>query len=240
MSPPLELCVLRPEGVRLVTPELADGRRPHWDAAAWEGLVERFPRRLELRGVAEVVTQLEQRFAPHDTAMDAVAAEGLHRALRLSRREAADPRVWRFLAIVAFPQAVRHRWEHHSFSTMRSRFVRPGTRPDSNALSRWWWIAELTCEGADYALTRKALARAPLTNAIFIRSLSFYRPAVEACLSVLSEAPGEAIERTMYELSRWLALVPLEGLGRGDLEVRLRGLLEEALASKATGASPED
>ncbi len=228
MSAPDALMVLRAEGVRLATAELGDGRLERWPDEAWQGLVEQPTRRIDLTELTRVMADLTQAFARYDTRMDGTAAERLHRCLQLTRREASDVRLWRFLAIIAYPNVVRHRWEHHSASTMRARFIRAGTRPDSNAFSRWWWIAELTRQGDHYGLTHRAFARAPLTNAVFVRSLSFFRPAVEACLTVLEHEPADAVERVMFELSRWLALVPLEGLSRADLEDRLKVCLRQA------------
>lgn len=216
------LQLLKAEGARLVTPSLASGEVAQWPAEAWSDLVDSMPRVVQLGPLHALVEDVRTRFAPFDTAMDGYVAPRLHRALQLTRREASDDRVWRYLAVIARPDLVRHRWENASWSTMRSRFLRAGTRPDSNALSRWWWIAELTRNGADYALTERVLQRLGLCNAIFIRSLSFHRPAVAACVAELELDSPEVIERVMLELNRWLSVVPLEGLTESDLVRRLR------------------
>ncbi|MBL8915771.1 MAG: hypothetical protein JNM17_34050 [Archangium sp.] len=109
---------------------------------------------------------------------------------------------------------------------MRSRFLSPGTRPDSNAFSRWWWIAELSRNGTDFSLTERVLQRSGLCTAIFIRSLSFHRPVVAACVAELELDPPDVIERVLLELNRWLSVAPLEGLTEADLVRRLRELKE--------------
>ena len=105
---------------------------------------------------------------------------------------------------------------------MRGRFLRAGTRPDSNALCRLWWMAELTRSDKDYAVTERVLRSQSLANAIFVRSLSFYRPAVEAVVDALEGRPSEELERAMVRLTRWLSVTPLEGLSTEDIAGRLR------------------
>jgi hypothetical protein len=191
-----------------------------------------------LQAFHEAVDTLEQRFERYDTAIDAELAPLLHRALKLTRREAADVGVWRFLTVVARPDFVRHRWENRSWATMRTRFLRPGTRPDSNALARLWWIAELTRTDSDYALTGRVLKSQSLANAIFVRSLSFYRPAVLALIDTLEDRGADELERTMVRLTRWLAVTPLEGLSTEDISRRVRSFLgTETLSGGRIGAA---
>ena len=168
---------------------------------------------------------VEKRFQPFDTALDADLAPRLHRALKLTRREAADVGLWRFLTVVARPDFVRHRWENKSWATMRTRFLRPGTRPDSNALGRLWWMAELTRADSDYSLTARMLKSQSLANAIFVRSLSYYQPAVVALVDTLENRGADEVERTMVRLTRWLGVTPLEGLSSEDISRRVRSFL---------------
>jgi hypothetical protein len=66
------------------------------------------------------------------------------------------------------------------------------------------------------------LRRSTLATAIFVRSLSFYRPAVAACAAVLNDVPADAVERALLELNRWLSVTVLEGLSQAELEAALR------------------
>jgi hypothetical protein len=229
----MRLLRLLPEAKRLVVPELASGAWDRPPESAWRPLVEELARPVDLAALDAAIDGCLSATQPFDPAIDALLAPALHRALPLSRREAADPGIWRFLTVVHRPDFVRHRWENKSFAVTRSRFWRPGTRPDSNALARLYWIAELTRDGSSYALTVEVLRRQSLANAIFVRQLCFHRPAVAACAGVLAEAPAELVERALLGLTRFLALVPLEGLSEEDLRAVLRRLVRQA--SRASG-----
>ncbi len=222
------LRVLHPDGRRLVEPELASGERNRWPEEAYASLSSEHPRLLVLDALDERLDALMADTTPFDASIDRRAAPAIHRALPLTRREAADPGVFRFLAVVHRPDFVRHRWEYRSWSTMRTRFWRPGTRPDSNAFARLWWIAELSRDGDDYALTERVLARQPLANNLFVRDMSSYRPLVEAYADVLDEAPSAIIEACTRALQRRLSTVVLESLSVDELRALLRELRDRA------------
>jgi hypothetical protein len=219
-----KLLRLTNDGQRLATPDLASGETEQWGEATWLDVVAAFSRDVALGPLHKALDGISKRFEPFDTAIDGALAPELHRALRLTRREAADLGLWRFLTVVARPDFVRHRWEYNSWAQMRARFLRGGTRPDSNALCRLWWIAELTQSENDYSLTERVLRSQSLANAIFVRSLSFYRPAIAAIVEVLGGEAAEEVERRMVLLTRWLAVTPLEGLSFEQLVARLRSL----------------
>ena len=63
------------------------------------------------------------------------------------------------------------------------------------------------------------LARQSLAIQLFVRAWSAYRPAVEACVDVLGDAPSEVVERVAREVSRHLGTVTLEALGAHELRV---------------------
>lgn len=222
---------LRADAVRLVTPELASGVLVRPTEPALEGLVEPATREIELDGLREALERLMTATSPFDAAMDARAAVDVHQALQLTRREASDPGIWRFMTVVVSPEFVRHRYENNSWSTMRSRFWSMGTRPDSNTLFRLWWIAELSRDGADYELTRRILTRQTLTNAIFVRNLSWYAPAVRAVAETLEHESREVIESVMLEFTRLLGTAPLEGMSHPQL-VDVLGALRELCRSR--------
>lgn len=82
----------------------------------------------------------------------------VHATLRLSRREAADKRIWNYLTVVEFAEYVRWRWrdsEDPEDVVPVDRFLGEDSK---NALARLWWAAELTRNGADYSATVKALS----------------------------------------------------------------------------------
>ena len=217
-------------GRKLVTPDLARGEIVRLPEEAWKTSVEPIGRDVMLRDLDDALDDVISRTTAFDAAaIDSAAAPAIHAALRLTRREAADIGVWRWLAVVHRPDFVRHRWEFRAWSTMRDRFWRAGTRPDSNAIGRLWWIAELTHEGRSYALTERVLSSQTLANAIFVRQLSTYAPAVAAAADALTSAPGHVVEATLLRLHRHLSIVPLEALSDAELV---------GLMSRWTGESP--
>lgn len=205
-------------GRRLVTPELGRGEIKGHSEETYRSHVEPLVRTIDLDEFDEAMTTVIATTRRWESSeIDPRAAPEIHRALPLTRREAADPGIWRFLAVVHCPEFIRHRWEFRSWATIHSRFWRPGTRPDSNTIGRLWWIAELTVVDGGYDLTRRVLAAQSLTNPIFVRTLSDYLPAVQAAVDVLEGKPGQVVERVLLRLHRHLSIVPLEGLTREDL-----------------------
>lgn len=211
----------------LVTRELASGEKSHYTLEEVQRFLEECEHVVGLDALDEVIENIVAETTAYDTGIDAIAAPAIHRALPLTRREASHPSVWRYLAVVRYPDLVRHRFEMRSWSTMRTRFWVPGTRPDSNTLSRLWWIAELTRDGDDYELTGRVFARQTLATNIFIREFSFYRPAVEAFVDVLGEAVPDDIERVVPRFRAALSTLILEGQSRDQLRGLLGKLLDQ-------------
>src|SRR5262249_11138333 len=73
-----------------------------------------------------------------------------HATLRLTRREAADRRIWAHLATVLLPDYTRWRWRDPGEPGGPAAIDRFVGDEATNAISRPWWIAELTRDGADY------------------------------------------------------------------------------------------
>ncbi|MCC7537325.1 MAG: hypothetical protein IT379_13975 [Deltaproteobacteria bacterium] len=222
-----------PEGKRLVTPELVSGALPAHSAATLGPFLEMLDIEIDLGPLGEAVDSMVAASTPFDTEIDRGLAPTLHRALPVSRRDAADPGIWRYLAIAFRPGFVRHRWENRSWATMRSRFWSPGTRPDSNAFGRLWWIAELTVgDDGDYSLTDRVLRRQTLATSLFVRSLASWRPAVVAAVDVLEHESAEQIERCLVGFSRLAATVPLESMGEDDVRDHLERIAARARAGR--------
>jgi hypothetical protein len=173
----------------------------------------------------EAVDALLPEVERFSTELDAALAPILHSKLPISRREAADPGVWRYLAVVARPDIIRHRWENRSWATMQTRFWMPGTRPDSNTLGRLWWVAEMSHEDGDYALTRQVLRRQTLTNSLFVRSFAAHRPVVRAMVEVLGDADSAVIERVTREFNARLSIHVLETMSLAGIKREIRDLL---------------
>jgi len=179
----------------------------------------------------EHVDVIMRDHAPFDPVMDGALAIGLHRTLPLSRRQAGDPSVWRYLSVIHRPEIVRHRWASRSLVSMKRRFWQLGTRPDSHALARLWWIAELTYLESDYSLTSALLQRPSLATGLFVRSLGWHRPLVAACVAELSGASGELTERCLMLLNRSLSTKVLESLDEETLRSLIRPTKRQAMAA---------
>ncbi|MDH5671185.1 MAG: DUF6339 family protein [Myxococcales bacterium] len=215
---------LLPSGRRLITPEFASGQCPRYDEKDCGPLVAPMPRDISLEALDQTVHRALLDYPPADANSDADIAIDIHRSLPLTRREAADPGPFRYLAILRHPELVRHRWEYRSYATMRDRFWRAGTRHDANAFSRWWWIAELTRDGQDYGLTHRAFSRSSLATHLFSRELCSHRPAIEAAVELFADAPASTLEASLKNLGKMLSVRVLEALDKEEL----LGLMREA------------
>lgn len=220
----MKLYRLASEASHLVTDELARGTVDRHPRDAYERFLDESTTPLELDALDEAIEEVIGTTARHDTAIEQRAAAPIHRALPLTRREAAQPGVWRFLAVVHRPDFVRHRWAVEQWGTTRSRYWTPGVRHDSNVFSRLWWIAELTREGDDYSLTERAFSRQSIAIQIFIRRYAWYRPAVVALLEELEDAPQRTIEEVTRELLGALGTLVLEAMSVTELRTLVREL----------------
>lgn len=218
---------LSSDGRCLVTQDLARGTTSRYALPDYQRFLEECERVIDLEHLDDAVDRVISETRSFDTAIDSIAAPRIHRALPLTRREAADAAVWRYLAVIERPELIRHRWEMRSWKTMRTRFWNAGTRPDSNTFCRLWWIAELTRDADDYTLTERALSRQPLATTLFVRQLSSYRPAIEAFIDVMYDATADEIERVVLRFSAALSTVVLEGQSANEL----RDLLQRIRAA---------
>ena len=213
---------LVPEAQFLVTQDLASGVLPFHPDESYAAYLEEAGQALDLRVLDQAADDLIKAIPRHAAGFDEAAAPLIHRALPLTRREAAQPGIWRFLAVAHRPDLVRHRWEVRSWDTTRTRYWSPGVRHDSNLFSRLWWIAELTRDGTDYTLTQRVFSLQAYAIQIFVRSYAEHRPAVVALVEELEDDPSE-VEWMTKELLASLATVVVEAMDVAEL----RGLIRE-------------
>ncbi|MBC8069011.1 MAG: hypothetical protein IAG13_11815, partial [Deltaproteobacteria bacterium] len=222
-------------GRRLVSLELGMGQIDRLAPADVRDHVESLDAAtaLDLSTFDAALDEVLESTARHDaSAIDPRAAVAIHRSLPLVRRAAADAGLWRWLAVVHRPDFVRHRWELRVWTTMRDRFWKAGTRPDSNAIGRLWWIAELTRRGDDYSDTQTILRNGSLATPMFVRRLCEHAPFVHACARVLADQPGFVIERVLARFNMLASTIPLEGRGEEQIVDALERLLEEVGAAR--------
>lgn len=218
----MKLHRLSAEASFLVTKELATGELPRHEPNVYDRFLDEATVAIELDEFDDVIDRIIEQTQKHDAAIDRTVAPLIHQALPIPRREAAHPGVWRFLAVAHRPDFVRHRWEAKSWATMRTKFWSPGTRPDSNAFSRLWWIAELTRAGDDYSLTERVFSRQPLATQLFVRGFSESREAVRVFIDEMENAAAADVERVAKELHGALGVLVLEGIEDEHLRALVR------------------
>ncbi|MFC9643649.1 DUF6339 family protein [Streptomyces mirabilis] len=127
-------------------------------------------------------------FREDRTRADAWLAPRLHATLRLTRRQAADKRLWNHLALAVAPDYVA--WRHLSEPTAKrperriaaERFRGPA---DRQCFSRLWWAAELFRNGPDYEPVAAACGNQDLIHTVLRMELIDHRPTAQALVRLL-------------------------------------------------------
>ncbi|MES9555384.1 MULTISPECIES: DUF6339 family protein [unclassified Streptomyces] len=122
------------------------------------------------------------------TAADAWLAPRLHATLRLSRREAADRRLWNHLALGVAPDYVV--WRHLSEpkkdggtpKVAADRFRGPAYK---QAFARLWWAAELFRNGSDYAPVVTVCSNQDMLNSSLRLDVIDHRPTAQAMVRLI-------------------------------------------------------
>ncbi|MEW2529379.1 DUF6339 family protein [Streptomyces sp. NPDC047071] len=123
--------------------------------------------------VRELVEDAMHEFQDQkSTQADAWLAPRLHATLRLSRREAADRRLWNHLALGVAPDYVV--WRHGSGSKVAPDRFRGSA--DKQAFSRLWWMAELFRNGPDYRPVVMACGVQDVPNSLLRLDVIDHRP----------------------------------------------------------------
>jgi len=182
----------------------------------------------DLDKIDSAVQQVLQKYPEHETAIDGALAEEIHRGLDITRRTAGDPGLWHWLAVVRYPDLVRHRWKYRSEEAMREKFLGAGSDLYSNALHRLWWIAELTSRGDDYSTTEAVFANQTMVNKVFDRWFARYQPAVRAMCDELADEPSRVIDETTRRFNHALTNVQLEGLSEAEAREMIREIVAES------------
>lgn len=174
--------------------------------AYWEPVVPK----IQLDQLDELIIEVTSSFDRYDTAIDGSMVEPLHRALPLSRRLAADSRIWAWLGVVRYPDFVAYRWRPHKEVRNQARFFGDRVR---QCFSRLWWAAEVSRDGDNYELTHRLLALPgfqDIYEAVFGRTFGNYRPALEAFVEVVGNRPEDFIRDFAKELGYVLTTTTLE------------------------------
>lgn len=150
-----------------------------------------------LEPLRALLDEVMSRYAQAEAASsDSWLGPRLHATLRLSRREAGNRDVWRFLGLWA-ADYIRWRFgppageDDVEQAAKTERFVGPDSK---HALARLWWMAEVFRDGKNYAPAALALTNQDIVNNLFRMSISNHRPTALAALAVLpSSADGTSL-----------------------------------------------
>ncbi|MFJ9560472.1 DUF6339 family protein [Streptomyces fuscichromogenes] len=173
-----------------LTEELLSGEQVHGGIDLAK-VVEPLPEddaRWWVEPIRSLVEDAMFEFREDRTRADAWLAPRLHATLRLTRREAADKRLWNHLALAVAPDYVA--WRHLSEPTAArpqrriaaERFRGPA---DRQCFSRLWWAAELFRNGADYEPVEAACGNQDLIHTVLRMELIDHRPTAQALIRLL-------------------------------------------------------
>lgn len=150
----------------------------------WTKYLKDFGRSVDLEPFCRIVEKSVEKFTVDPTASDSWLAPRVHATRESQRREAADPRVWDYLAVIVAPDYVRWRWGGvDRTQTEAARFVGPEYK---QALARLWWGAEMTRNATDYTGTKVLFANQDFQNSWARLDLFHHRPASIAAAKLLS------------------------------------------------------
>ncbi|GLX18329.1 hypothetical protein Slala02_45660 [Streptomyces lavendulae subsp. lavendulae] len=134
-----------------------------------------------------LVDEAMRRFEDRRTAADGWLAPRLHATLRMTRAEAAEGRLWNFIAMVVAPDYVV--WRHRGAdkdggpgAATAARFCGPHY---TQTFSRLWWAAELFRDGPDYGPSEIACRLQDVLQNTMRLDVIDHRPTAQAILKVL-------------------------------------------------------
>ncbi|WP_030612569.1 DUF6339 family protein [Streptomyces sclerotialus] len=123
------------------------------------------------------------------TQADAWLAPRLHAALRLTRREAAEPGLWNYLALGVAPDYVvwRHLPEPKDGKVAKVVTERFRGQYHKQAFARLWWAAELFRDGSDYGPVVTACGNQDILNTALRMSVINHRPTAQAIVRLVAK-----------------------------------------------------
>ncbi len=159
----------------------------------------------------DLVDDAMHQFRDNRTDADGWLAPRLHATLRLTRREAADQRIWNHLALAVAPDyvAFRHPPAPPSRNGGQSRINRDRFKgaADRQCFSRLWWAAEMFRNGEDYAPVVAACGNQDLIHNALRLDLIDHRPTAQALVRVLERG----IAGTGREINGLMAAINTAG-----------------------------
>ncbi|MGK4579585.1 DUF6339 family protein [Kitasatospora sp. HPMI-4] len=144
---------------------------------------------LPVRDLAEDAMAYCRNSGLKATQADAWLAPRLHSALRLTRREAADPGFWNYLALGVAPDYVvwRHLSEPKDGKVAKVAADRFRGQYHKQAFARLWWAAELFRDGSDYDPVVTACGNQDILNSALRASVINHRPTAQAIVRLVAK-----------------------------------------------------
>ncbi len=218
------------QALKYISDNYLEGDEEELDNEKIEEDIEEFSGSVDMEKVdkilQEAIDKLEDGEFDRPSVMDSFVASRLHEATDLTRREAADPEFWNYMSLIFKPEFVRKRWP----SCARNRFIMR-TSTDRHALSRLWWIAELTERDGDYSYTEIAFSNQDVAQNIFDNDFSHYEQILPPVLERLKEEEQTSDVATKYGeiLNRRFAVLLEEDMDTEQLEELADDVHERAL-----------
>ncbi|CAL9540986.1 DUF6339 family protein [Streptomyces sp. NPDC003090] len=140
--------------------------------------------------VRELVEEAVLRYDGRRTAADGWLAPRLHATLRMTRAEAADSRLWNFIAMIVAPDYVvwRHKGADSDEGDGTAAAARFSGPHHTQAFSRLWWAAELFRDGDDYRPVEVACQVQDVLNTTMRLDVIDHRPTAQALLKIVERA----------------------------------------------------
>ncbi|NGY65555.1 hypothetical protein G7043_42345 [Lentzea sp. NEAU-D13] len=141
--------------------------------------------------VRVLVDEAMDRFEGRRSKADVWLAPRLHATLRMTRAEAADSRLWNYLAMLVAPDYVV--WRHRGSKSGIAKTSRFSGRHDLQAFARLWWSAELFRDGSDYRPVEPFWAYQDAVNSIMRLEIIDHRPTAAAMVRIVERLANEGV-----------------------------------------------
>lgn len=141
--------------------------------------------------VLDLLEEAMDRFADDRVGADGWLAPRLHATMRMTPSEAADSRLWNYLALLVAPDYVV--WRHSNGEIAAAgRFT--GLHY-TQAFSRLWWAAELFRNGPDYRPVEVACRVQDVLNTTMRLDVIDHRPTAQAILRIVARLLSDGSSR---------------------------------------------
>ncbi|MCX2949983.1 DUF6339 family protein [Lentzea sp. NEAU-D7] len=149
--------------------------------------------------VRALIDEAMNRFEDQQPRVDAWLAPRLHATLRMTRAEAADGRLWNYLAMLVAPDYVV--WRHKDKKSGMAPTTRFSGRHDLQAFSRLWWVAEFFRDGADYRPVETACVYQDVMNSVMRLEVADHRPTAAAIIRIVERLISQKVSNASDQIN---------------------------------------